>query len=103
MPFGGETEVLPPLTPSLRNRVPTPLIGYRDWMTHHRGLKAPTLDRYEWIIAKLLPSLGENTAAYNAAQVRQVFLREVNQLSTAYAKTFVTAFRAFLRFLAVQG
>jgi integrase len=52
---------------------------------------------------KMLPALGCDTAAYDAALVRQVLLRQVNQLSRAYAKTYVIALRAFLRFLAAYG
>jgi site-specific recombinase XerD len=35
--------------------------------------------------------------------VRQALLRQVNQLSRGYAKTYVIALRAFLRFLAAYG
>ena len=72
-------------------------------MTHHRGVKAPTIDRYERLIEKMLPTLGCDPAMYDAALVRQVLLRQVNQLSRGYAKTYVVALRAFLRFLAAQG
>ena len=72
-------------------------------MIQHRGIKARTVERYERLIEKMLPGLGSNPTKYDAALVRQVLLKEVKQLTLAYAKTYVTALRAFLRFLAVHG
>lgn len=42
----------------LPDSVPEPLVGFRSWMIHHRGLKGPTIDRYESLIKKMLPALG---------------------------------------------
>ncbi len=72
-------------------------------MTHHRGVKAPTVDRYHRLIEKMLPALGCDPGAYDAALVRKVLLHHIDQLSRGYAKTYVVALRAFLRFLAAQG
>lgn len=94
--------VVPSLVTPITTRLPSPLIGFRDWLTRHRGIKARTIDRYERLIQQMLPSLGNNTVAYDAALVRQVLLRTVKHLSRPYAKTYVTALRAFLRFLAAQ-
>lgn len=92
-----------PLTSPAPKVLPTPLVGFRNWMTQHRGIKARTVDRYERLIEELLPALGSDPAQYDAALVRQVLLRQVKGLSRSYAKTYVTALRAFLRFLTVEG
>jgi len=99
----GRLEVVPPLALPLSKVVPSPLVGFHDWMTRHRGVKAPTIKRYVRLIEEMLPSLGSNPDVYDAALVRKVLIRTVNQLSRGYAKTYVTALRAFLRFLATQG
>jgi integrase len=49
------------------------------------------------------PALGDDPGLYDAALVRRVLLEEVRGLSRVYAKTFVCALRAFLRFLAAEG
>jgi site-specific recombinase XerD len=72
-------------------------------MIRQRGIKARTIDRYEWLIEKMLPMLGSNPAKYDASSVRQSLLRTVKELSCSYAKTYVIALRAFLRFLAAHG
>lgn len=84
-------------------RVPAALVGFRDWMIRHRGSRERTVDRYERLVVKMLPGLGHEPAAYDAATVRRVVVDEVRGLSPAYAKTFITALRAFLRFLATKG
>jgi site-specific recombinase XerD len=89
-------------TPSPR-ALPSPLIGFRAWMHCQRGIKARTIDRYEGLIEKMLPALGDVPAKYDASVVRQSLLRTIKPLSCGYAKTYVIALRAFLRFLAAQG
>jgi integrase/recombinase XerD len=83
--------------------VPAPLVGFRVWMTRHRGATQRTIDRYEDLIGRMLPALGSDPVGYDAGLVRQVLLGEVRQRSHAYAKSFVSALRAFLRFLVAQG
>jgi site-specific recombinase XerD len=92
----------PSATPSPR-ALPSPLIGFRAWMHCQRGIKARTIDRYEWLIERMLPALGDDPARYDASVVRQSLLRTIKPLSCSYAKTYVIALRAFLRFLAAQG
>jgi site-specific recombinase XerD len=83
--------------------LPTPLVGFRAWMTSHRGATQRTIDHYEDRIERMLPALGSDPACYDAGLVRQALLREVRDRSCTYAKSFVTALRAFLRFLVAQG
>jgi integrase/recombinase XerD len=80
-----------------------PLVGFREWMTHHRGVKQKTIDHHERLIKRMLPALGDDPSAYDATLVRRVLLCEVRTLSQGYAKTFANALRAFLRFLVAEG
>lgn len=86
-----------------RREIPAPLVGFRTWLADHRGLKRRTIDRYEGHIESMLPALGSDPSRYDARLVRQVILSESRDRHPAYAKTFVTALRAFLRFLATRG
>ncbi len=72
-------------------------------MIRHRGVKEQTVERHERLIEKMLPSLGDDPSRYDAALVRGTLLREIGQLSLGHAKTYVTALRMFLRFLASHG
>lgn len=82
---------------------PTPLAGFREWMQRHRGLTVWTISRYESLVTKMLPTLGGDPTTYDAALVRRVFLAHTQGISRTYAKCFVAALRAFLRFLAIEG
>jgi integrase/recombinase XerD len=99
----GRLGIAPLLPPAMPPLVPELLQGFHNWMTQHRGVKPPTIKRYEKLVGKMLPALGDSPAAYDAALVRQVILSEVKDLSPGYAKTYVGAIRAFLRFLAANG
>jgi|SRR5215831_1939977 len=99
----GRLGVIPPWAGPPPKAVPTPLLEFRTWMIRHRGVTERTVERYERLIARMLPALGHNPAVYDAALVRHVLLEEIGPLSCAYAKMFVTALRAFLRFLAAEG
>lgn len=82
--------------------IPAPLVGFREWMTRHRGATQRTIHQYENRIERMLPALGSDPACYDARLVREVLLAEVRDRHRTYAKTFVTALRAFLRFLAAK-
>jgi len=94
--------VAPAMAQPVLKELPAPLSGFRAWMTHHRGVTKQTIDRHERLIKRLLPSLGEDPTAYDAALVRRILLKEVSQLSCGYARCFIDALRAFLRFLAAE-
>src|SRR5208282_946585 len=51
----------------------------------------------------MLPALGPDAGAYNAAAVRRVILDQIRGCRPAHAKTFVGALRIYLRFLATSG
>ena len=79
------------------------LVSFRDWMLRHRGLSVWTMERYESLVSKLLPALGDDPSVYDAARVRQALLAHVHELDRVYARCYVSALRAFLRYLGVEG
>jgi site-specific recombinase XerD len=88
---------------SPKPKVPAILTGFRQWMLQHRGVTESTISRYERMVSRMLPELGNEPEHYDAALVRRVLLQAVRGRRPVYAKTFVTALRAFLRFLATEG
>jgi integrase/recombinase XerD len=80
-----------------------PLAGFRAWLAHHRGLTPRTIRQYASRVESMLPALGTDPGLYSVRLVRQVVLAETRDRHSAYAKTFVTALRSFLRFHASQG
>jgi integrase/recombinase XerD len=62
-----------------------------------------TVDRHEHLMKRMLPALGADASHYTAATVRTVILNHIRGCRPAYAKTFVSALRIYLRFLATSG
>ena len=96
--------MIPASPPKAVARLHPLLDGFEHWATVHRGPRPRTTDEYiREITTVLLPLLGEDAHADDAAQLRGVVRRFANGRSRSTAKCHVTALRAFLRFLAVQG
>ncbi|MFC1848578.1 tyrosine-type recombinase/integrase [candidate division CSSED10-310 bacterium] len=89
---------------SVVDEIPYPEVSnFREWLLQSRGLSMKTIERYERLINRLLPKLGFDTSKYTAQMIREIVIKEVNECSRAQAKTIVTAFRSYLRFLASEG
>ena len=72
---------------------------YLDWMRVHRGLTENTMRTRGAVLQKLLPALGDDSAAYDAYLVRQVILDISRTHSRSYVQTAASALRCYLRFL----
>jgi integrase len=92
-----------PATPVTAHATHPLLVGFRDWMVRHRGLSVWTINRYESLVSKVLPALGEDPSVYDAGRIRQAFLAHVQGLGRVYARCYVSALRTFLRYLVVEG
>jgi site-specific recombinase XerD len=79
------------------------LQAYLDWLERHRGLTYLTIRSRRKLLNKLMPLLGTDPRAYDAASVRRVIVAESQRLSAACMKNVVTALRSYLRFLAIRG
>jgi len=78
------------------------VVELQDWLRHHRGISERTIDRHGRMVARLLPSLGDDPGKYDAELVRRVILAEAQRSSRPYIKTMATALRGYLRFLATH-
>lgn len=76
---------------------------FGEWLRRHRGLSEPTIARHVRMVSRLLPALGSDPHAYDAARVRAVIVDERVRCSAAYVKTMAIALRGYLRFLATRG
>jgi len=72
-------------------------------MHGHRGVRPSTLRTYRPHVIALITELGEYPERCDVAQLRTIILTYAQCQSTTLAKTQVTAFRMFLRFLTATG
>ncbi len=76
------------------------VVDYQEWLKRHRGVCERTTERHGRMVMRLLPALGRDPRAYDAASIRKAILPEAQRCSSAYTKTMTTALRGYLRFLA---
>jgi site-specific recombinase XerD len=79
------------------------IVELREWLLHHRGASIRTVERYQRLITKLLPSLGSDASEYDVKTIRRVICDETRCHAPATAQSVVTALRTYLRFLASKG
>ena len=82
---------------------PASVVDFGNWMLRYRGITTQTVELYKRVIVSMLPLLGDDPALYNAARIRQALESRASRYSPVTAKDFVTALRAYLRFLTAQG
>lgn len=91
--------------PVLCRPIPEPVLlaAFREWFQRHRGAAAPTIRQYCRGAADLLSCLGEDLGEWNAEHIRTFVLDRAKQSGANTTQQLITAIRAFLRFLSVQG
>lgn len=67
------------------------------------GLASATIEKHKFYVSKLLPLLGNNPKKYSAGMIRKVIYKAAKQSSLPTVKKLVTALKAYLRFLIVEG
>lgn len=93
-----------PLEPrSGEKPLPARLERYAAWLERHRGIRPGTIRQHVRLIAEMLPSLGDDPSAYDAALIRWVMFQHMERWSRSYAQRLTTVMRMYLRFLASEG
>jgi len=101
--FLAERGIVTATAPRVPRSIDPRVSAYQDWLRHHRGISERTIDRHGRMIMRLVPGLGTDPDAYDAALIRQVILNEAKRSSRPYVKTMTTALRGYLRFLAAAA
>lgn len=94
--------VIPPRILTLRVEPPV-VEGFTSWMRHHRGATELTVLAFLPHIRALVVSCGANPAEYDIKSLRSFVLNRAKEHGRSRAKMVVTAVRAFLRYLVVNG
>jgi site-specific recombinase XerD len=89
--------------PEIENLEPVLVVGFRQWLQKHRGAAESTIRQYSRGAAELINALGEDSARWDAKQVRAYFVERVDRRGGSTAERLVTSLRVFLRYLSVHG
>ena len=73
------------------------------WLERNRGIGTASIHRHVRLIAAILPSLGDDPGAYDAARIRRVLFEHIEHRSRSHARKLTTVMRMYLRFLASEG
>ena len=73
------------------------------WLERNRDLSAATVHRYTALIAAILPALGDDPDAYDAALIRRALFEHIEHRSRSHARLLTTSMRMYLRFLVSEG
>ena len=98
--FLEERDVLPaPKVPQLHAERREHLNALLHWLRQHRGLRDKSIEQFGKRIRTLLPDLGDDPGAVDAAQVRNTILNRLKAASRGQVAGEASAFRIYLRFL----
>ncbi len=99
-----DRDVIPaPKVPQSRVEHGEHLDAFLHWLRQHRGLRDRTIEHYEWRVRTLLPALGDDPEAYDAARVRNTILARLETASRGQVGGEASALRMYLRFLGSNG
>ncbi len=94
---------IPPMEPPHKDPLPDILEKFSDWLEHTRSLCRSTCRAHIRRVSAILPGLGEDPDAYDAARIRKVLWEQIEHRSRDYAQRMTTSMRVYLRFLVSEG
>ena len=99
-----ETGRINPVEPAPHQQAfPERLEWFRTWLARQRGIRAASTHRHAFLMAAVLPALGDDPRAYDAARIRRVLFEHIERRSRSYARRLASAMRMYLRFLVSEG
>jgi site-specific recombinase XerD len=82
---------------------PVLIVSFCEWMRQQRGTCDDTVKKYCVDLRELLKKLGEDTAKFDAQNLRKFVLERSQGYGWSPAKRCTTAVRMFVRFLIAEG
>lgn len=93
------------LKPAVVSKAPEDqrIAAFRSWLEKQRGATAETIRRYIYEVTRWLCGLPSDPAAYDAAMLRDIVLKQPQSRSRSSVRLTVTVLRAYLRFQSTRG
>lgn len=83
---------------------PVPIVAeFLNWMRTHRGVVETTIRAYQYYVANLVESLGDDPKTYVAADLRDFISKRYGHYGPRSIRMVMGAVRMFLRYLVVDG
>ena len=94
---------IPPMEPPHKDPLPDILEKFSTWLEHTRSLCRCTCRAHIRRMSAVLPGLGVDPDAYDAARIRKVLWEQIEHRSRTHAQSLTTSMRMYLRFLMSEG
>ena len=97
-----EIGVCKPAVRAMRPAEPQLVVGFRAWLSKHRGASDTTITLYARDAVSIIAALGTNPTCWSPTDIRGYFMKRANISGRGTIEKMTTSLRAFLRYLAVQ-
>jgi hypothetical protein len=97
-----EIGVCKPAVAAMRPAEPRLVVGFRAWLSKHRGTSETTIRLYARDAVSIMAALGTDPTRWSPTDIRGYFMKRASTCGRGTIEKMATSLRAFLRYLAVQ-
>ena len=87
---------------AMRPAEPQLVVGFKAWLSKHRGASNATIRLYARDAASIMAALGTDPTSWSPTDIRGYFMKRASTCGRGTIEKMTTSLRAFLRYLAVQ-
>ncbi|CAN5401746.1 tyrosine-type recombinase/integrase [soil metagenome] len=98
-----EIGVCKPAVTPMRPAEPQLVVGFKAWLSKHRGASDATIRLYARDAASIMAALATDPARWSPTDIRDHVMKRARTWGRGTIEKMTTSLRAFLRYLAVQG
>jgi len=95
--------VCKPVIAAMRPAEPQLVVGFKAWLSKHRGASDATIRLYVRDAINITAALGTDPTRWRPTDIRGYFMKRASTCGRGTIEKMTTSLRAFLRYLAVQG
>ncbi|WP_376743753.1 hypothetical protein [Ensifer canadensis] len=97
-----EIGVCKPAVAAMRPPEPQLVVGFKAWLSKHRGASGATIRLYARDAGSIMAALGTDPTHWSPTEIRGYFMKRASTCGRGTIEKMTTSLRAFLRYLAVQ-
>nr|WP_313904103.1 tyrosine-type recombinase/integrase [Rhizobium laguerreae] len=92
-----------PTVAAMRPAEPQLVVGFKAWLSKHRGASDATIRLYARDAVSIMATLETDPTRWSPTDIRCYFMKRASTCGRGTIEKMTTSLRAYLRYLAVQG